>query len=402
MAHDPIRDWESDFDHTHPDYARNAPAVWEQLRTNCPVAHTERFGGTWFPVRHEDIAAIAHDTENYSSQDVIVGPHRTEIPAPMGPAPPITSDPPFHAIARRLLLPPFAPKPIEALEPYTSDYCNQLLDGMTAHGPVVDAAVDYAQNIPVRVIAKMLGLPESDGDRFRGFIHRIIEDPGGDHQVAPEETLDFYLKEQIARRRADPRAADDPDADLIDYLISVDIEGQPLLDEHVSGSIALLLIAGIDTTWSAIGASLWHLAQHPEDRRRYREDPDVRPFAIEELLRLHAPVTMARVSTTDHELGGRPVRAGDWVLLPFPAANRDPEVFERADEMVIDRKQNRHAAFGLGIHRCLGSNLARMELRVAIDTWLERIPDFELSDPEQVRWSAGQVRGPRELPIRIL
>ena len=119
------------------------------------------------------------------------------------------------------------------------------------------------------------------------------------------------------------------------------------------------------------------------------------PFAIEELLRFYAPVTMARIVAKDVEIGGRTMREGDWVLLPFPSANRDPEFFDRADEFVIDREKNRHVAFGLGIHRCLGSNLARMELTVAVEEWMRRIPDFELDDPDAVRWSTGQVRGPR-------
>lgn len=399
----PVRDWETDFDHTHPDYAASAPAVWEQLRQGCPVAHSDRFGGTWLPVRHEDVDAIAHDTVNYTSQGVIVGPYRPEVDAPMGPAPPITSDPPFHAIARRLLLPPFAPKPIAALESTTRDYCNELIDSILAKAAttngVVDGAADFAQHIPVRVIAKMLGLPEEDGEKFRVFIHRIIEAPGAEGELEHEDSLEFYLNGEIAKHRENPRSAEE--GDLIDYLLSVDIEGMPLLDEHVRGTIALLLIAGIDTTWSAIGASLWHLAQHPEHRRRWREEPEVRPFAVEEFLRFYAPVTMARIAATDHDLGGCPVAKGDWVLLPFPAANRDPAAFEDAGEFVMDRKQNRHSAFGLGIHRCLGSNLARLELGIAIDTWMERIGEFELSNTAEVRWSAGQVRGPRELPVRL-
>ncbi|CAN5190991.1 hypothetical protein BH20ACT3_BH20ACT3_00530 [soil metagenome] len=178
--------------------------------------------------------------------------------------------------------------------------------------------------------------------------------------------------------------------------------GERLTNEHIFGTIALLIIAGIDTTWSAIGASLWHLAHSPADRERLATDPDVLPFAIEEFLRFYAPVAMARIAATDTEVGGCPVAERDWVLLPFPAANRDPEAFEQAGEFVIDRKRNRHVAFGLGIHRCLGSNLARLELTVAVDEWMKRIPDFELADPDAVRWSTGQVRGPRQLPIRIL
>jgi cytochrome P450 len=124
--------------------------------------------------------------------------------------------------------------------------------------------------------------------------------------------------------------------------------------------------------------------------------------AVEEFLRAYAPVTMARLVAKDFEFKGCPMKEGDWLLLPFPAANRDPDVFPRADEVVLDRVENRHAAFGLGIHRCLGSNLARMELRVALEEWMKRYPDFELTDPAKVTWSAGQVRGPRTVPVRIL
>lgn len=393
--------YERNFDHTTSEWAQNAPEIWDDYRGSCPVARTDAFGGTWLPTRHEDVSAIAQDTDNFTSKGVIVSPYKPDIPPPVGYAPPITSDPPFHAIARRMLLPPFAPKPVNALEPYTRACCDSLADDLVANGPLVDAAVGYSQHIPVRIIAKMLGLPEEDGDKFRGFIHRIIESPGLDDDVEPEDTLDHYLDVQIASHRADP-PAEGTEGDLIDYLIRADIEGMPLEDDHIRGTIGLLLIAGIDTTWSAIGATIWHLAQHPEHRRRLRDEPDLMPFAIEEFLRFYAPVTMARMVARDHEFQGCPMKEDDWLLLPFPAANRDPDAFERAGEVVLDRKQNRHGAFGLGIHRCLGSNLARMELRVAIETFLEKIPDFELADPESVRWSAGQIRGPRELPIRIL
>jgi hypothetical protein len=124
-------------------------------------------------------------------------------------------------------------------------------------------------------------------------------------------------------------------------------------------------------------------------------------MAVEEFLRAYAPVTMARLVAEDVEIGGEQLHEGDWVLLPFPAANRDPEFFDQADEVVIDRQKNRHAAFGLGIHRCIGSNLARMELTIAVEEWLRRVPSFELADPDGVRWATGQVRGPRTLPVRL-
>ena len=396
-----MADWATDFDHVDPGYAARAPEIWDELRRECPVAHSDRYGGTWLPVRHEDVCAIAKDTDTFSSNGVVVHDGRPEIPPPVGFAPPITSDPPFHRVAREFLLPAFAPKPIEAKRETTRETCRELLDDLLAgteegRTDIVDAALGYTQHIPVRVIADMLGVPRSDGDQFRVFIHRIMEQPGTEQRVEYEDSIDFYLDNLIAAR------AEEPQDDLISHLTHATIGGQPLEHEHVRGTCGLLIIAGVDTTWSAIGASLWHLAQHPDDRRRWVEDPAIRPFAVEEFLRFYAPVTMARIVAQDTTFAGRSMRADDWVLLPFPAANRDPDAFEDAGKFVIDRLRNRHVAFGLGIHRCLGSNLARMELTVALEEWMARIPDFELADPEGVTWSTGQIRGPRRLPVRVL
>src|SRR5262249_12255053 len=148
---------------------------------------------------------------------------------------------------------------------------------------------------------------------------------------------------------------------LISFLLDGEIEGRALNDQEILGMCLLLLLAGIDTTWSAIAATLWHLAQHPDQQQRLRDEPDLWPLAREEFLRAYSPVTMAREVNEDTEVLGCPMKAGDPLLLPFPAANRDPKAFDRADEVILDRAENRHLAFGLGIHRCLGSNLARME-----------------------------------------
>lgn len=398
----PVVDWKTDFDHTHPDYAANAHQIWDDLRDECPVAHSDRFGGMWLPTRHEDIAAIAKNEDGlYTSRGVVVSEIPPDVPAPIGYAPPITSDAPFHAPARKLLLEPFAPRQIQALEPFTREYCHTLMDAALAKSSEqgwFDAAIDYAQNIPVQVIAHMLGLPPEDGDKFRRFIHNIIENPV-QRDIPEQDTVDWYFDQQIAQRRANPKPPGE--GDLIDHLLSVEIFGEPLAQEHVRGTVILLLVAGIDTTWSSIGSAIWHLAQNPDDLARYRDDPDVRSFAIEEFLRAYAPVTMARMVAQDHELHGCPMKKDDWVLLSFPAGNRDPEAFEDADQFIIDRQKNRHGAFGLGIHRCLGSNLARMELSVALDVFVERARDFSLVDPATVRFSTGQIRGPRELAVSV-
>jgi cytochrome P450 len=398
----PVRDWATDFDHTDPEWVADPFPIWSELRRSCPVAHSDRYGGTWLPVRHADVSAAAYDTEHFTSRSVVVSevrPGPDDLPAPIGIAPPITSDPPFHALARRLLLPAFAPKPIAALEPFTRELCGELLDATAGHD-VVDAAVDYAQHIPLRVIVRMLGFPQEDADVFRRFIRMVLEDVDqtAEERLARLEDgeVDAYIDARIAEHIEHPRD------DLTSFLLEADLDGMKLSPQHVRGTMILLLIAGIDTTWSAIGAALWHLATHPADRRRLAAEPELLDLAVEEFLRAYAPVTMARLVAKDFEFQGCQLKEGDWLLLPFPAANRDPDFFPDAERVVIDRAENRHAAFGLGIHRCLGSNLARMELRVALAEWMARYPDFELVDPSQVTWSAGQVRGPRTVPVRIL
>jgi cytochrome P450 len=395
----PVEDWATDFDHVDPEYNPNAHQIWDDLReSGCPVASSERYGGMWAPLTHEYVREVAYDTEHFTSRGVVVSTGRPIAEAPVGPAPPITSDPPFHAIARRLLLPPFAPKQIDPWEPEIRTLCVGLLDDMGEITPgtsVVDAALQYAQHIPVNVIARMLGFPTTDDELFRGFVHDVIENVNisPEDREAAMEPLDAYLDNQIEEHRVNPRD------DLTTYLMNVEIEGNKLSPEHVRGSIVLLLIAGIDTTWSAIGSSLWHLATHPDDLDRLVKEPELMTFAIEEFLRAYAPVTMARLVAEDHDFHGCPMKENEWVLLPFPAANRDPEFFEEASQVHLDRAENRHAAFGLGIHRCLGSNLARLELRVAVEEFIARFPSFALDG--DVRWSNGQIRGPRELPVRI-
>ena len=251
----------------------------------------------------------------------------------------------------------------------------------------------------MRVIAGLIGIPVDQEPTFTDWVVRILKDGATDLEVQSKAGREVreYFAERIEERRDDPSPPDD----LITYLINVEVDGAPLPPKHMIGILYVLLLAGIDTTWSSLGSSLWHLATHPEDLARLAAEPELMPTAVEEMLRLYAPATMARIVTEEVEVGGRKLCPGERVLLPFPAANRDPEVFERPDEAVIDRAVNRHATFGLGIHRCLGSNLARMELQVGLEEWLAAFPSFHLAPGAEASWNGGQVRGPNSVPIVI-
>jgi cytochrome P450 len=403
MERTPVSDWTKDYDIFDPEYVKDPFPVWDEIRGKCPIAHSDRWSGSWMPTRYQDLFDIARDIEHFSSKDVLVAHVDPTTEQPMedeqlanynAGAPPITSDPPVHTWARRLILPPFSVRAIAKWEPETRELCNTLIDGFIEQGRA-DAAVDYAQQIPPRVIAAMLGIPRDMAPTFTGWVRNFLEFglTNADIQGEAARQIFPFLRDRIEEHKVDPQD------DLISYLLAAKVDGEPVPDDHVLGTCFLILLAGIDTTWSSIGSAMWHLAQHPEDRARIINEPEILPTAVEELLRAYSPVTMARVVTEDYQYDGCKMAEGDKVLMNFPAANRDPEVFKDPDKVIIDREENPHIAFGVGIHRCAGSNLARMEMRVSIQEWLKRIPDFRLADPSKVTWAGGQVRGPRILPV---
>jgi len=388
----PVVDWTTDFDHLDPCWAEDPFSIWDELRQRCPIAHTERFRGVYLATRYEDVRAIAHDPKHFSSRRVFV----REGKPPKGGTAPITTDPPKHAEAKALLLPAFSRKAIERYAVKTQEICRELIDKLIGK-PTCDAAVDYAQEIPLRVMAHILGVPSEDGERFRRWIHEQLVlgiTDEGIGQRATDEMTEYFRVEAEKRRNA-------PGDDLISHLLNARINGNPLSPNHFFGTLRLLLIAGIDTTWSAIGASLWHLATHDADRRRLIAEPTLLPVAIEEFLRAYSPVTMAREIVKETRISDTTFKPGEMVLLSFPAANRDPAVFPDANRVIIDRRQNRHAAFGLGIHTCIGASLARMEIKTALEQWLAHIPEFRLDPNAKVTWSEGPVRGPRRIPIQL-
>jgi cytochrome P450 len=295
----PVADWASDFDHLDPLWARDAHSIWRELRQTCPVAHTDRFDGVYFPSRYEDIRAVAYDTEHFSSRRVVIREGKPLLP----PSPPVTSDPPTHRDDRKILIAPFTPQSVAKLEPRTRAICRELLERLTGKHEC-DAALDYAQEIPTRVTAYLLGISEQEGPRFRKWARDFLElgaaDPAVSHRVLAE--VDAFFSEEIAKRQVAPGD------DLISYLLDAKLNAEPLSEEHIRGTIRLLFFAGIDTTWSMIGASLWHLATHEDDRKRLVAEPNLVPAAVEEFLRAYAPVVVAREIVKETEIGGCPLK----------------------------------------------------------------------------------------------
>ena len=391
----PVENWLTDWDWLDDQWGENAIDIWNSVREQCPVATTERYGRAFMPVTMDTVAAVANDTENFSSIWVNVG----RPDAPRSPAPPITSDPPAHHGHRRLLLPAFSPKNVAPLEEKLRTFCRTLIADLDG-SDTADAAEQYSQHIPVHGICILTGIPEQDAELFRDWIYRNFQLGPRDNAVraAVATEMGDYIDALLHER------LENPQDDMLTLVANAEIDGQPVDWDLKLGYIRLLIIAGIDTTWSAIGSGLWHFGQHPDEVARLvaaDNDDLLWNTASEEVLRYYAPVTMARKVVGETEVGGCPVHPGDQMLLTFPAANHDPAAFENPEVFDIDRAQNRHVAFGLGIHRCVGSNLARLELVVALQEWMRAFPDYSLDTSTPTTWANGQIRGPRNIPVHL-
>ena len=254
-AREPVQDWASDWDWLDEQWGPNAPEIWRDLReAGCPMAFTERYGRAWMPVTHEAVAQIANDTEHFSSYRVSV----SRPDSPLRKAPPITLDPPEHHAHRRILLPPFNPKRVAELEQPTRRYCQALIAKLAGRFRA-DAAVDYAQNIPVHVIAGLIGVPESDADIFRDWVHRNFQEAPRDNKAKEALMADMW---EYFGRLLDARTLH-PQGDLTSMLIDAEIEGRLLTRDEQIGYLVLLILAGIDTTWGSIGSGLWYFLAEP-------------------------------------------------------------------------------------------------------------------------------------------
>ncbi|MFI6516478.1 cytochrome P450 [Spirillospora sp. NPDC050679] len=352
-------------------------------------AFRSSFGkGFWVLTRHEDILAAHKDPGLFSSASVTAldpDPSYRWIPEML--------DPPEHTVWRRLLRPHFAPAAIEAMEGRVRAHCAELVGEIAAKG-ACEFVTDFAQRFPTVIFLELMGLPAERLAEFLAWEHAILHGPPDANRArlaAMGEVVAMFTG-LIAERRADPRD------DLVSAALTWRIDGAPVPEEDLLAFCLLLFMAGLDTVTGQLSYTFWHLATHPEDRAVLRERPEAVPDAIEEFLRAHSIVLPGRRLTRDAEVAGCPMKAGDMVMMPLTMANRDPAVFADPARVVLDRTANRHLAFGAGPHRCLGAHLARLELRVALEEWHRRIPDYAL-DGEAVEHAYGLL-GMDELPLR--
>lgn len=343
-----------------------------EMHARCPVSWSEHYGGFWSIASYDDIHAAEHDWDTYSvAPSMILPSFGTDRPLI-----PLDIDPPDLTPYRKTILPFFTPPKMDALLPRTRELARQLLDETT--GKEVFDASRYSRMLPTMVFSEYCGFPVGDADQFDVWVELIVFARTEDESVArnaANEVYDYFRNLISLRRRS-------PGDDVISGLLAADFNGRPLNDEEMLDIYYLLFVAGLETTASTIRSALWHLAQHPTDTARLVADPAAIPAATEEFLRTLSPVqAMARTLRQDTVVGGVTMRAGERVALVFGAANRDPARFECPNEIRLDREHNPHTAFGIGAHRCLGSNLARREVNVALEEFLARYPRFTLASP---------------------
>ncbi len=351
--------------------ARCAEA-YAELRTGCPVFHTEAWGGFWVASRYEDVYEVGRDVARFAS-----GPGAMLPPVGHGrPLLPMDADPPEHPEYRRLLLPRFAPAAVAGMEADVRDLARGLVDEIAGRGEA-DLYETLCKPLPMLLITRLLGIERDE--TFWAWTDTLIY--GRVDGTSPEEIraaadgLYGFLEGQVADRRRRPGRDD-----LISLLLQGDVEGRPYREDEILDLCFFLLIAGLENTAFGIRATLRHLAVEPGDRAAVLADPGLVHNLVEQSLRLYSPVTgLCRTATSDTVVAGQSIAAGERVLLLFGSANRDPAVFPDADEFHLDRRDGRHVAFGIGPHRCVGSNLARLEMRVAVEELLRRIPQFQLS-----------------------
>lgn len=349
----------------------------DQLRERAPFIRSSYGPGFWVLTEGNLVQEALQRPDVFSSSVVTVldpDPQYKWIPEML--------DPPEHTKWRQLLSPHFTARRMEAMEPKVQSRCIEIIESFADTGHC-DFLRDFAWKYPTTIFMDMMGLPLENLDRFMAWEHDILhltadEDPDRSRAGAAMGAVTGYFAELIEVKRADPGD------DLLSESLGWRIDGEPIPMNDLLAWCLLMFMAGLDTVSIQLSYSFWHLASNPENRRRLVAEPELAASAVEEFLRYFAFVAPARKVMVDGDFHGCPVSKGDMVLVPLSAITRDPSRFPQADQVVIDREVNNHAAFGLGPHRCLGSHLARRELRVALEEWHKRIPDYRLTEGVEV------------------
>jgi cytochrome P450 len=404
-----------ELDLTRPSLFREGRAheAFRYLRAHDPVAWNdgesegaEGFPGFWSVVKYDDVLAVSRDTSTFSSARGITMYVDPENPAPTSGAGRmiIAMDPPRHVRLRRLVNRGFTPRMVAQLEPRVRAITTSILDEVAPRGRC-DFVVDVAAQLPLAVICEMMGVARPDWrlmfdatNQVLGAGDREYQSEDGDRLDTAERgrrTLFGHFAQLLASRRQQPGH------DLVSTLAEAEVDEEPLTDEEILYFCYLLILAGNETTRNAISGGMLALAEHPDQRARLIADPARLPTAIEEILRWTSPVMhMARVVTRDCELRGRSIRRGQKVLMWYPSANRDEEVFSEPDRFDCERDPNEHVAFGHGEHFCLGTSLARLELRVMFEALLRRMPDLSLAgQPERLHSTF--IGGIKHMPVEF-
>lgn len=366
------------------------------LHRNTPpifwVPHLSFLAGTWVPRRAEDLRRILQDPETFSSAGLT--PYAMLLGESWRLAP-LEVDPPDHAKYRALLNPLFTPKKVDALEQDIRALATQLIEAVAQQGRC-DFNEDFAKAFPTLIFLKLMGWPLEERPLFQHWTQTLIK--SFDMQVVTDNAraITGWIRHHIAERRLNPGD------DFTSYLLASQIDGRPLTDDEMLGINFLIFIGGLDTVTSSIGLFFRHLARHPEQQAQLRANPELIPNAVEELLRSYSIVNMRRTVTRDVQIGEALMKKGDMVLISTELANLDPEAFDNADQVDFLRSSGGapHMAFSYGVHRCVGSHLARRELRIALELWLKLIPPFRIADGTQPRFSAVGVFGMEDLHLQ--
>lgn len=371
-------------------------AAYADLRSRCPVAWSERWDGFWTLTRYRDVVRVAGDSRGFISsiQNLVPKSPRTGLSRK-----PLSSDPPEHTVFRRVLNEHFADARVAELEPRFRAAVARYLAPFVEKGGG-DAMSEVVRHLPLRGVCLWLDVPETDADWIQERSTRYVAALSADERDLADSLsaeLDAYSRQLVARRRAERRQVD---ADAITGLLHARIDGRPISDEWVAGTVRMVIVAADRSTAAGTGFALEWLARDAGLQHRLRADPGLIPVAAEELLRLGSPSqVLVRTATRPVEVGGREIEAGEAVAMLFKAANRDPDVFEDPDEFRIDRGFTRHLAFGHGIHKCAGAALARLELRVILEEFLARTQRFILTGTvPHTRWPE---HGPGQLPLSV-